>query len=265
MDWNRAKNIIIGLLCALNVFLLGNYLYGRYAQSDASQTQAELEIYLENRGVSLACQLPHMQTPARGLNVAEGTEKLAARALAVLLGTDMRQENGEAVSETGRFSWVAGVLDGEFFALPDGSEADLDGVIRLLGSAGISADRVDRQEQSAILYKDFGEPAQPVYNMWIRIDRLENGAWGVSGRWYLGEPESAGNGKERDIAGLLVTFADALLSQGTALHEITDIEAGWAVSVLTNVGVKLTPVFKIVTDAGNYYISAMDAQFLNIG
>ena len=92
MDWNRAKNIIIGLLCALNVFLLGNYLYGRYAQSDASQTQAELEIYLENRGVSLACQLPHMQTPARGLNVAEGTEKLAARALAVLLGTDVRQD-----------------------------------------------------------------------------------------------------------------------------------------------------------------------------
>ena len=265
MDWNRAKNIIIGLLCVLNIFLLGNYLYARYAQAGDTQTQAELELYLESRGVSLSCQLPRMQTPARGVSVAENTQKLADRTLSALLGADVQWENGEAVSQTGLFSWVAGVLEGELSALPDGEEADLEDVIRLLDSVGIVAGRIERQKASATLYKDFGDPAQPVYNIWIQIDRLENGNWGISGRWFLGEPESAGGGSERDIAGLLVTFTDALLTQDTALHTISGIEAGWTVSVLTNVGVKLTPVFQITTNAGNYYINAIDAQLLNIG
>ena len=264
MDWNRAKNIIIGLLCALNLFLLGNYIYTHYAQSEVSQTQAELSIYLGKRGVSLSCQLPHRQSSSRGLYIAEDTEKSAAHALSALLGADMQQENGEWISEIGRFSWVAGVLEGELFANSDENEMDLDEVIGLLDSAGIEGDRIERQEQSATLYKDFGDAAQPVYNVWIQIDQLETGGWSISGRWYLGEPENTGNGSERDIAGLLVTLTDHLLMQGTPLGEITAIDAGWVVSVLTNVGVKLTPVYQITTDVGLYYINAMDAQLITI-
>lgn len=264
MDWNRAKTIIIGLLCALNLFLLGNYIYAHYAQSEASQTQAELGVYLENRGVSLSCQLPNKQKVSRSLYIAEDTEKMATRALSVLLGADMQQENGESISQIGRFSWVAGVLEGELFANADGEEMDLDEVIALLDSAGIEGDRIERQEQSATLYKDFGDPAQPVYNMRIQIDQLETGGWSISGRWYLGEPETMGSGSERDIAGLLVTFTDHLLTQGTLLQEIKEIDAGWVVSVLTNVGVKLTPVYQITTDADIYYMNAMDAQLMTI-
>ncbi|MBQ3879344.1 MAG: hypothetical protein II727_03500, partial [Oscillospiraceae bacterium] len=119
MDWNRAKNIIIALLFALNLFLLGNYLYTRYTQADSAQTQAELGTYLASRGVKLSCTLPQKAQIGRRLMIAENTDKQAQRALPLILGEDAHEENGETVSSIGRLSWVGGMLEGSLTPAPE--------------------------------------------------------------------------------------------------------------------------------------------------
>ncbi len=264
MDWNHAKNIIIALLFVLNLFLLGNYLYTRNAQANDTQTQTELSQYLESRGVELSCTLPKRSEAGRRLMIAESTEKLAEQALPVLLGQEMHFENGEVVSETGRISWVAGELDGLFYALPNGEKADLDAMLSLLSEAGITSQAVQISENSAILAGLFGEPAEPVYNMRLTLSLNTDGVWQINGRWFLGTPTAASEDSEREAAGLLVTFADRLLTQETALHEISWIEQGWVCATLPNVGTQLTPALRITTDAGVFCISALDGQALEL-
>ena len=264
MDWNRAKNIIIVLLFVLNLFLLGNYLYTRQAQANDAQTQAELSVYLEGRGVTLSCALPKRSETGRRLMIAESTDKLAERALPILLGQDMRFKNGEAVSESGRISWVAGELDGTVYTLPDGGEADLDAMLALLSEAGIVSSSVETGEDGTVLTGLFGEPAEPVYNMRLLLHQDADGAWQISGRWFLGTPTAAGEDSEREIAGLLVTFADRLLTQEIPLGEISGIERGWVCATLPSVGTQLTPAFRITTDAGVFFISALDGQPLEL-
>lgn len=264
MDWNRAKNIIIVLLFALNLFLLGNYLYTRNAQANDTQTQTELSVYLESRGVKLSCPLPKKAETGRRLMIAESTDKLAERALPALLGQEMHFENGEAVSGTGSISWVAGEMEGQILALPGGGEADLDAMLSLLSEAGISTASVERSETGAVLTGLFGDPAEPVYNMRLQLAQDEEGVWHISGRWFLGTPTAAGEDREREAAGLLVTFADRLLTQETPLGEIGQIERGWVCTTLPGVGTQLTPALRITTDAGVFHISALDGQALEL-
>ena len=242
MDWNRAKNIIIALLFALNLFLLGNYLYTRYTQADSAQTQAELGTYLASRGVKLSCTLPQKAQIGRRL---------------------MNEENGETVSSIGRLSWVGGMLEGSLTPAPEEGD-ELEAILARLASAGITTQQVQRSAAAAVLTGQYGDPAEPVYNMRLSIELGEDGAWLLSGRWYLGAPTAAGEDSERDIAGLLVSFTDRLLTQGAALGEISAIEQGWVMSTLTNVGTQLTPAFRITTDAGIYFISALDGQALDL-
>jgi len=252
------------LLCALNIFLLGNYLYGRYLQTEASQTQEELALYLENRGVRLTCTLPQTPKEKRSARIAPDSESLTAAAMQTLLGRDAVVQNGAAVSKTGHISWIAGEFTGEILTLPDGTAADLDGVLQLLSDAGIQPDRVERQGREAQLYKTFGDTELEIYNLSLRVTALENGGWGITGRWHLGEASSIVSDTEHDPAGLLVTFTDQLLAQNTELTSIDAMEPGWVATVLTNVGTKYTPVYKITTNIGVYYLSAVDAQLLNV-
>lgn len=263
MDWNRAKNIIIALLFALNLFLLGNYLYTRYTQADSAQTQAELGTYLASRGVNLSCTLPQKAQIGRRLMIAENTDKQAQRALPLILGEDAHEENGETVSSIGRLSWVGGMLEGSLTPAPEEGD-ELEAILARLASAGITTQQVQRSAAAAVLIGQYGDPAEPVYNMRLSIELGEDGAWLLSGRWYLGAPTAAGEDSERDIAGLLVSFTDRLLTQGAALGEISAIEQGWVMSTLTNVGTQLTPAFRITTDAGIYFISALDGQALDL-
>ena len=264
MDWDRAKTIIIILLCALNVFLLGNYLYGRHMRTEASQTQEELAMYLENRGVRLSCELPQMAKEKRSACIAPDAEVLASAALKTILGRDAAVRNGEAVSASGRISWIAGEINGEIHTLPSGTIADLDAILQLLADAGVHPDSVDRQGREAVLTKTFGDTGLVIYNFSMRITALENGGWGISGHWHLGDPSLIVDDMEHDPAGLLVTFADQLLTQNIELTSIDAMESGWVATVLTNVGTKYTPVYKVTTNAGIYYLNAIDAQLISI-
>lgn len=58
MDWARAKNIILILLIAFNIFLLTNiYVYAR-GQGIAAETIRNTEKVLETRGIRLECEIP---------------------------------------------------------------------------------------------------------------------------------------------------------------------------------------------------------------
>lgn len=58
MDVSKAKNIIIILLAAFNIFLLVNNLIFTNAQSVSRETLENAEAILEQRGITLECDIP---------------------------------------------------------------------------------------------------------------------------------------------------------------------------------------------------------------
>ena len=66
---------------------------------------------------------------------------------------------------------------------------------------------------------------------------------------------------------IILTIAGSDSSGGAGIQaDIKTISAlgGYAASVITNLGTELTPGFRVETDAGLYYISAIDAQIIDI-
>ena len=109
MDVAKAKNVVITLLIAFNIFLLVNNLTFVKGQGVRKETIQNAEVILKNRGVSLECSIP---TIPGGLHRLEYSySKLDRQALAqTLLGNGYAVIGQEASSDQG----VASVQDYEF-------------------------------------------------------------------------------------------------------------------------------------------------------
>ncbi len=59
MNWSRAKTILIAILVLVNAFLLFNYLRTEWkSQQQISESTKSAALYLEERGVSISCDIP---------------------------------------------------------------------------------------------------------------------------------------------------------------------------------------------------------------
>ncbi len=101
----------------------------------------------------------------------------------------------------------------------------------------------------------------PVFNCRLTASR-EGDAWTVSGRICVGNALRTDSGTERDVPGLIVAVAQRLILRGTT--EITQIEAGWVAGSISNVGLRLIPVYKLMADTDDFYVNAVDGTLLSV-
>lgn len=231
-------------------------------QSEASDTYKELKLYLESRSVSLECGLPSGAGEKRTLLIAQNSDERGLAVLSQLLGGKTEISGNRVQSETGYVSVIAGNVEAEIKTLPSGEECSLESVAELLKSIGINADII-YTGSSAVLSGSYGEKNEPVFNAVLTVAQ-EGDAFVIFGNWYFGEPVPAGEDTEHGAAGLIVSFADGLISKDAEFSKIISIEKGYLTQTITNVGAKLIPVYRIETDGGAYYINALDAAVLEL-
>ncbi|MBE6935397.1 MAG: hypothetical protein E7458_02715 [Ruminococcaceae bacterium] len=258
MDWNKAKNLILLMLVLINLFLLGNLGYLSYRQSAAErQTIAELSAYLEENGITLDPDLVPRKNPGRSVLVLTRDVTAELGAMSGLLDqSDLSfVSNGQYRNESGQMAlYNGGFLDGSLSG--DLNPAELVERCRHLGArdahSNVDGDRYELQ----VYYAEY-----PVFNCQVQAEKAD-AVWLLTGRTCMGRTLRTNSGSERDAVGLLVDLANRLIQDGTRF--VNRIDTGWVAGTIAEVGVRLTPVYKVTADTGDYYINAIDGTLMSV-
>lgn len=258
MDWNKAKNLILLMLVLINLFLLGNLGYLSYRQSAAErQTVEELCAYLQENGVSLDPALVPRKNPGRSVLVLTRDVTSELNAMSGLLdqsdlsfasGGVYRNANGKVSLYNGGF--LDGTLTGDLMP------AELVERCKNLGTKDAHSNVHGDQYELQVYYAEY-----PVFNCQLLAEKTEE-IWTLTGRTCMGRTLRTNSGTERDAVGLFVDITNRLIQDETRF--VNKIEPGWAASTIADVGVRLTPVYQVMTDTGVYYINAIDGTLMSV-
>lgn len=256
MEWNKAKNLILLLLAAVNLFLLCNLLYLVHKNvTSVRSTMTELSLYLEKQGIALEPDLVPRENPGRKVLVVERDEEQEANAAAALLDTDTLSRDG-----TGVYSSPAGEADirfGGYLSVRFTEPVARETLRERLERGGVALRQSDEAKDGGTWRLTFGE--LPVFNCRLTPDDGEN-VGEVTGRICVGKVLQTDSDPERDASGLLVSVSRRLSAGGVT--EIRGIETGWIAGSVSNVGLRLTPAYRLDTDAGDFYINAVDGTLM---
>lgn len=258
MDWSKAKNLIILLLVLVNVFLLGNIAYLLYKNETAARnTVMELIAYLESRGISLDADTVPRENLGRTVLVVERDTELEAAAARVLLSdqTLSAAADGMYAASEGELT----IKSGGYIDARLTSNLSARALISLLKKSGVDLSETVYTDETAEMLADYA--ALPVFNCRVKASR-DDGVWTVSGRVCVGNALRTDSGAERDVPGLIVGVAQRLILRGTT--EISRIEAGWVAGSISNVGLRLIPVYKLTADSDDFYVNAVDGTLLSV-
>ncbi len=256
MEWSKAKNLIILLLAAVNVFLLCNFLRLVYKNvSAAHNTAAELVSYLDAMGISMETDVLPRGNPGRTVMIVERNAEQEAAAARSLLGDASltANEDGVYVSSSGELRVKFGGYLEAVFAQPTG-ESD---IWELFERSGIALWQPSADGRTAQLaYSEL-----PVFNCRLNAEDRDDSLQ-VTGRICVGKVFRTDSDRERDAAGLIVGVAQRMILSGAT--EIRGAEPGWIAGSVSNVGLRLTPVLRLTSDAGDYYVNAVDGTLMSV-
>ena len=96
----------------------------------------------------------------------------------------------------------------------------------------------------------------PVYNAVLGIDFSGERLYMVSGTMPFNVERSRDENAGMDSVSVLVRFVELARSEGFICSRIDALEAGYLMNVTTSGESTLTPVWRIATDTGDFYINA---------
>lgn len=68
MDWSKAKNVLIIIFIALNIFLLANIVFYNLGQGISEETILNTERILRNGGIVVQCDIPTYNSPTSSID-----------------------------------------------------------------------------------------------------------------------------------------------------------------------------------------------------
>ena len=258
MPVSRIKSIIIGVLVIINLLFLAYIVIDHTAESRAraEELQRITELYTKN-GVFLSPDLKLSDTPAgrswpRSI---QAEEEIARR----LLGETSVSDQGGSIylytSELGTALFRSG---GEFeIGLEPGAypaECTEAAVKRLVQELGLTA-------ETAVITGDTARTVQtvqeiPIFNCVLELSFQEGSLIRMSGRLAASGGTPAGGGG-MTCASALMRFLSLVLSGDVACTHVYDIFPGYVMNTSVFGTVELQPAWKLVTDTGEYRISAV--------
>lgn len=275
MSWSKLKTIIILILLFLNLFLLGlvgsNQLRSaRYEASALSEAAAVLElngIHVDREALPSAMTLS-ASTAARDIHREEALAKalLGGEVEANASGGGFYVYSAEAGSASFRSS-------GEFSVdlrqpLPPPADGDRCGQVRtLLEGLGLELWRVDEDGDAVTAVQSLrGAPVFPV----SAVGQTSTGAtflynedgylYAVSGRLFLGDVSADSEpSKPLTVPTALIAFFNFVMDSGDVCQSIREMIPVYRAAALTD-PVRLTPVWRIVTDTADYFLDAATGE-----
>jgi len=269
VDGSRIKNVILIVLLLTNAFLLGLLLLDKSEEREASEEGwRQLTAVFAKNGIQLSGTV-RQQAETLGpysLRRDAGEER---RAVEKLLGKLNFQDlggniyfyngvNGQATFRgTGEFDIVmnAGVV-----AAGDDPVREAAGVLRKLGidydreNIAVEADSTMTVVEFPLVWRD----AQ-VFNAGVTFTFSREDLILISGR-RLPDVETGRDGAGFSPETLLMRFLRAVGEGGYVCSEVRELGCGYIMSVPVSGDVELVPVWRIGTDAGDYYFNGLTGR-----
>ncbi len=251
MNWSRVKTILIVCLLAVNAVLLSVYLVreGQTRQMER-ENQEHLRQVLLRQGVTVSdtAVLPDSQPQGREVLLQRDGEQ-ERRLARTLLGEDGLQEDGDVYTGT------AGTLrfrGGGYLELSGSGELSVQAVREALGA-----------EETALeegTLSQFYEGC-PVYNSGLTLSGGQGTAV-LTGRWVMGTPAGESRQGVHSAATILLRYAERY---GQERPTVEAVELGYMVQAAAPGYLRLTPVWRIMTDQGDVYFSAVTGEEETLG
>ena len=265
MEWSKLKNIILILLLCVNAFLLvlAGIQESRSARYEEETRQAAVDV-LEQNGIAFGLERLPEDMDLAPLTVTRDRESEAEVARA-LLGEVERQEENEVrhlyagAGGTAEFS-----LNGAFSvslqpgtwvkeherSLEDASRACLERI----GCQGQLEEQSAEGGRTALTFRQLWVGA-PVFSCRITLVWEGDQLLRVEGDRLAGSAASSGAGDPLSAAAVLVRFVGGINEGGYVCGRVDAMTPGYLLSGAAR-PVDLTPVWRIDTDSGSYYVDA---------
>ncbi|MBR2666663.1 MAG: hypothetical protein IKD96_00695 [Oscillospiraceae bacterium] len=267
MEWSKLKSIILILLVVVDLLLMGLAMY-LHAQTRHQRQNAEADLIALFAQSDIA--LPPSCLPAREPLLSPRTTvrdtDAEAQAAAALLGEitetnlsgsthSFASDRGTAVfSANGNFSVTL-----EPGALPAaGSPArQAAKLLRSMGVEAVQADAAGEAEAAELVFTQTVEDL-PIFSCTVTFGYDETSLISCSGRCLLGETPVRSGDTPLSTATLLLHFLNDVKTGGDLCSEITSLDYGYRFT--GSYGSALTPVLRISTNIGDYFVSASAAS-----
>ena len=249
MEWSRAKNVIIGMLLLVNLFLLGmlGYLKLLETRSFRESVDGTLQV-LAARGIEADPSLISRDPDDRALCVIVRDRDREAALAENLLGEAEVSGSGGSDRYRGSRGTVTWRTGGSFDAA---FTADARALAAALMASGIPAAGTSGVSGEIGQYVD----GLPVFNCGLRYV-FGGSTCTISGRYCLGVPEPVDDRAPMSQTSVLIEYASVV--SGLAIERIDAMDPGWVVQMLPGIGVRLIPVWRITSPGLVTYINAVE-------
>lgn len=277
MEWSKIKNIILLMLLLVNALLLALLAARSFsARRTAREAWRDCVSVFEKNGITLRLD----EAPeGEGLEPLRAERDKAAEiaAAAAFLGEVTTSEPGGGVllcdGVSGKASFRAG---GEFSVTPEAGAISMDTqdagghALSLLKKTALQADEesLTTAETGGATVVSVSQAVDgvPVFTCTASFTYRSGTLTSVSGRWVLSEPRADSRSESLGSpATALFLLLRHVMSAGDVCKEVTAVSAGYQVPATLSDPVRLTPIWRITTDTGLYYVNTESASVERAG
>lgn len=268
MEWSKIKNIIILMLVAVNFFLL-ILVVQRQRQSSLLNEQAiqNAMTVLEGNGIHASRSTIPSKAGFYTIQVSRDRELEEKIAASVLGNFSITELGGGVVSYTGISGKALFRSNGDFsISLSAGScTAGKEGIsshaAKLLKTlqfcAGPNAVSMQKEGNTTTIKAKLEVRGAQVFNGSAVLTYEGSQLRSIAGKRFTGKPQ-VGAERKNSLSTLTVLFLllRHVNQEGDICNKITQISTGYQIPSSLSDPVQLSPVWKISTDTGLYYINA---------
>lgn len=266
MNTKKLEHIIIIILLLLNVFLLIVVLSDDAQDRSARrETEASLTALLASNGIEVGEDAELLlDCPARCTVVRD--MELERRRMQGLLGEHRSEDLGGSIwfysSDRGQ-AMMRGtgemdlLMTGETVARGDDP---VGAAKRMFSKAGVELYAAGAESDNVTLC--VGWNGYPVYNALLSFEFSGERLYMVSGTMLFNQ-ETDSDDAGMDSVSVLVRFVDLAKSEGFICSRLEALSPGYVLSVTMSGESTLTPVWRIETDTGDFYVNAVSGRTEN--
>ena len=271
MPVSKIKNIVIAVLLLANLVFLMIVLSDAAADRRAErETRENLISLFDASGIKLTAEDITSDTEAATFSTERSVEAEKRIADRLLGNTESEERGGNVYTYTGERGTAVFRTGAEFSAEITGGALRAGGdpadyAVRLLQEAGVSAAArsVSETPDGALVRVVCTHDRMEIFNCTIDITfdgelRLS----GMSGRVFCAPDAREGDSAVTSAATALMGFLSAVRSGEASCTEVTDVVLGYAMSSTPFGDGELSPVWRIVTDGGDYYVDVGTGELL---
>ena len=271
MEWSKLKNVILLMLVCVNVILL--LLVGSQENRDHRYREETLEAVqqvLEKGGITFGLDEVPEDLSLPLVTVTRDRDNEAAVAAALLGEVTLQGESEVRPRYTGPGGTAEFSMNGSFTiflqpgvrTLKSGQdyEAASRECLQTMGITGTLEDLEMSGSDAVVTYCQSWEDSPlffcPVIFYWQGEDLVR-----VEGQRLDGTVSESSNTKLLSTTTILVQFLAGITEGGYVCSRIDDMTAGYLTSSSTTRQVQLTPVWRLLTDTGTYYVDGVTGAF----